>query len=92
MSQDSHEFLCRLLEQVQREVLATAGSGPQVAISATACPASRNFGFCMEHQARTQSQSFLLQRLRLGFMYFHRSTHVYYSFLGLLCRKCRSCS
>lgn len=56
LPQDSHEFLCTLLEQVQREVLAAeaaaGGGGPRVAIGATACPASRNFGFCVEHQAR----------------------------------------
>ena len=53
-TQDAHEFLGTLLEQVQAEVLrreAAALGSPRVPIGATRCPASRNFGFCVEHQA-----------------------------------------
>ncbi len=53
--QDAHEFLGTLLEQVQAEVLrreAAALGTPLVPIGATRCPASRTFGFCIEHQAR----------------------------------------
>ena len=53
--QDAHEFLCALLEQLQAEVVrreADAAGSRRVLLSATACPAARNFSFCIEHQVR----------------------------------------
>lgn len=53
--QDAHEFLCAVLEQLQAEVVrreVAAAASRRVALSATACPAARNFGFCIEHQVR----------------------------------------
>ncbi len=57
--QDAHEFLCALLEALQAEVVrreADATTSRRVPLSATACPAARNFSFCIEHQVGDESQ------------------------------------
>mmetsp|Transcript_3687 Transcript_3687/g.10676 ORF Transcript_3687/g.10676 Transcript_3687/m.10676 type:complete len:852 (-) Transcript_3687:293-2848(-) len=53
--QDAHEFLGALLEEVQTEVVRREAAlcGPKarsVPLLATACPAARNFSFCIERQ------------------------------------------
>lgn len=71
LQQDAHEFLCAVLEQLQAEVVrreVAAVSSRRVALSATACPAARNFGFCIEHQV-TCSRCGRESRLQEQFMH-----------------------
>lgn len=58
LQQDSHEFLAALLEQLHIEVLradsAHFGGATSLPLTATSCPTSRNFSFCVEHQVTCQ--------------------------------------